>query len=101
MDRCAKKIKDELNPERLQRLDDILCLGSIWFSVGVGFSTQRFYDREGHCLVPIKHKEMDLRQWVGSQRQNKQRRSLEQLTVRDIGFVWDVKEHQWERLYNT
>ena len=60
---------------------------------------EKFFDREGHCLVPKLHLEEAYRlgAWVDRQRTRKQRLSPTQLLrLEDIKFVWDVPEHQWE-----
>jgi hypothetical protein len=96
--------KNRLTLEQRQRLDQ---LGFVW---GVlegrweqGCRVLALYrNREGHCDVPVKHKEGDflLGHWVNNQRtrreklSDKQRRQLDEL-----GFVWDSFEKAWERSF--
>ena len=63
---------------------------------------QRFYKREGHCLVAQKHQENDskLGNWVNTQRASKNRLSPERIKrLSDINFIWDAIDDQWERGY--
>ena len=93
-------IKDKLNSQQLQRLNDI---GFVWNVLEhqweQGFAAlKKFYDRESHCLVPIEHKEDGFRLggWVCKQRQNKDGLDFLASASRDLGFVWN-NEHQWEQ----
>jgi hypothetical protein len=59
----------------------------------------KFNMREGHCRVPIDHKEGDysLGFWGGNQRSNKDALSPERRQrLNEIGFVWDPQTADWE-----
>ena len=59
-----------------------------------------FKKREGHMLVPAKHKEGEvmLGSWVQSQRYNKDQLPEERLKRLDsIGFIWDQLQDKWEK----
>jgi hypothetical protein len=65
-------LKDDLSVERKKRLDAI---GFVWnwreYLWEQGFAAlSRFKHREGHCRVPIQHREGDFRlgYWVSTQR---------------------------------
>ena len=93
--------KESLSEDRYRRLDE---LGFVWDPITQqwedGFSSlKQFKEREGHCLVPVRHLEDGYRlgQWVDVQRTKKnkipeaQRRRLD-----EQGFVWYPHAHQWE-----
>jgi hypothetical protein len=93
--------KDTLPESRRQRLDD---LGFVWdpheAAWEEGFRCLMLYkEREGHCRVPISHKEngFDLGRWVSRQRGYKDT-LLESRRQRldELGFVWDPHEAAWE-----
>jgi hypothetical protein len=94
--------KDKMSSERKSRLDDI---GFIWDTLqsdweGGFYYLKKYRDREGHCLVPQRHKENDfpLGQWVSRQRQNRINLSLERRErLESLGFVWTVLEANWEK----
>jgi superfamily II DNA or RNA helicase len=108
----VQRLSKTLSQERRKRLDE---LGFVWdlreAAWEDGFYHLKLYkEREGHCNVPVHHKEEDgfaLGQWVNNQRARKdnltekRRRRLE-----DIGFVWDPFEKNFEeglaqlKLYN-
>lgn len=59
----------------------------------------KFFNREGHCNVPIKYHEDEFRlgQWVGVQRAKRGELSenrLRQLDEKD--FIWDSFDNKWE-----
>jgi hypothetical protein len=86
-------LKDDLSVERKRRLDAI---GFVWdwrnHRWEQGFAALlKFKHREGHCRVPIQHREGDfgLGYWVSTQR--KKRTDLPDVRKRrlkKIGFVW-------------
>jgi hypothetical protein len=93
--------KENLSPERKQRLDDI---GFIWdTSVEAweeGFNKLlQFKELEGHCRVPLKF-ELDgfkLGSWVGHQRKPKNNMPHERKQRLDkLGFVFDPYAEGWE-----
>ena len=88
--------KDELYVERKRRLDRI---GFVWnwrdFRWERGFAALlKFKRREGHCRVPIQHREGNFRlgYWISVQRRKKNKMGAKR-TVRlnKIGFVWKEK----------
>ena len=96
------QIKNRLTLEQRQRLDQ---LGFAW-----GVLEDRweewcrilalYRNREGHCDVPVKHKEGDflLGHWVNNRRTKREKLSEEQRKHLDeLGFVWDPFEKAWER----
>ena len=98
--------KDKISLDRKTRLDE---LGFVWDTLqsdwDEGFYTLQIYrDREGHCLVPQRHKESGFRlgQWITVQRANKSKMSVERRSrLDDIGFVWDPLQSDWEEgFYN-
>jgi predicted helicase len=63
---------------------------------------RRFKSREGHCAVPLKHREGILRLggWVSVQRNTKDTMSVERRQRLDaIGFIWDAHESSWDEWF--
>ena len=93
--------RENLSPERKQRLDDI---GFVWDPIAEaweeGFSKLlQFKEAEGHCKVTktFKVDGFNLGQWVGNQRSSRDSLSPElKQRLDDIGFVWDPIAEQWE-----
>ncbi|MDB4071343.1 Helicase associated domain protein [Amylibacter sp.] len=93
--------KDKLTPERLKRLNT---LGFVWDPLTEqweeGFSMlQQFREREGHCKVLRKHKEVGypLDEWVSRQRAYKDKLTPERLKrLNTLGFIWDSLSERWE-----
>lgn len=85
--------KDKLSAERKRRLDAI---GFVWnwrdYLWERGFtSLLKFKRREGHCHVPIFHREGRYRlgYWVSAQRRKRNELSAERkVRLNKIGFVW-------------
>jgi hypothetical protein len=96
-----KSKKDNLSPDRIERLDAI---GFVWDALAErweeGFSKlQQFYDREANCRVPQQHKEDDyeLGNWISQQRSKKDNLSPDRIKRLDaLGFVWDPFKEDWE-----
>ena len=97
-----RRHKDELTPERIQRLDD---LGFVWDSLVEKWEQRfgelaSFKDANNHCLVPALFKTASgsaLGKWVSYQRKGKEQLTLEHIQrLDDLGFVWDVLAEQWE-----
>src|SRR5262245_20659051 len=94
--------KGELSTFRKGRLDSI---GFNWdpyeadWEEGFRYLTM-YMEREGHCRVPVDHKENGFRlgQWVRSQRHNADTMSTSRREQLDqLGFVWDpLHETAWE-----
>ena len=90
--------KDQLIPERIQRLDE---LGFVWGVLSEqweqGFSELTIYkDENNHCRVPSIYKTGSgyaLGTWVGYLRSNKDQLTQERIQRLDeLGFVWTVKK---------
>ena len=98
-----RRNKETMSADKRQKLEE---LGFIWNTYELqweqGFRSLESY-RNAHedCLVPAKYVTDDgykLGGWVSGQRNNKDRLSDNQWKRLDeIGFVWDVKEFQWEK----
>jgi hypothetical protein len=85
--------KDQLSAERKRRLDAI---GFVWnwrdYRWEQGFAALlKFKRREGHCHVPIFHREGKYRlgYWVSTQRRKRNELSVKRKArLNKIGFVW-------------
>jgi hypothetical protein len=96
-----RKDKETLSPERRARLD---MLGFVWDPMAAqwekGFRfLERYRQREGHCRVPITHREQGfwLGRWVSTQRTTRDTMLPERRQRLDVlGFVWDPFAAQWE-----
>ena len=94
--------KEVMPVARRQRLDR---LGFVWEpweeDWNEGFNCLTSYKtREGHCRVPLGHKEngYELGRWVNKQRTRKHSMPIERKARLDgLGFVWDPSSDQWER----
>jgi hypothetical protein len=91
--RTQRHYKDDLSVERKRRLR---ALGFVWdwrdyvWEQGLT-ALMDFKRREGHCHVPIFHKEGNYRLgwWVSTQRQRRKKLSTERKArLNKIGFVW-------------
>ncbi len=65
---------------------------------------EQFKDREGHCNVPVSHKEegVNLGFWLSKQREAKKAGKLDVTRERRLekfGIVWDALGDQWERMF--
>lgn len=77
-----------------------------WFGMPVSMNGKKgvnalakFKSREGHCIVPINHKEegYPLGRWVNRRRARRSQLSeAQQKRLEDIGMIWDVPKYQWE-----
>jgi superfamily II DNA or RNA helicase len=94
-----------ISEERHRKLDE---LGFIWDAREAaweeGFSYLKIYkDRNGHCQVPISHKENGFRlgAWIDRQRQSKETMPIERRRRLDeLGFIWNPFEVNWEEGFN-
>ena len=60
---------------------------------------RRYKEREGHCLVEVRHTEdgFNLGSWVSNLRTRRQQLNDHQINaLNDLGFVWDVRRHLFE-----
>ena len=97
-----RKAKDEMPAKHKKRLNAI---GFVWDGQGHawedGFTAlSKFKVREGHCRVPRYYVEgaYKLGQWVSVQRLSRDGMPAERRSRLDkIGFVWDRREHFWEK----
>jgi len=98
----VQRTNQNLSEERRQRLNK---LGFVWdvlesaWEKGLGH-LKTYREREGHCHVPLSHKEngFPLGQWVNVQRGRAESLSVirrEQLD--QLGFVWTPREANWEK----
>jgi DNA-binding TFAR19-related protein (PDSD5 family) len=99
--RSQRQAKDDVSPERRQRLDDI---GFLWDPHAKAWEEgcsklRQFKEAEGHCKVPQRFKlnGFNLGHWVGTQRRTMDNLSPERRQrLDDIGFVWDALTEAWE-----
>jgi superfamily II DNA or RNA helicase len=85
--------KERLTPDQLKRLDS---LGFVWDPHAERWeqnfaALQKFYRREGHCLVPCANTEdgIKLGNWVRNTRRNRERLTRDQIKrLNALGFVW-------------
>jgi hypothetical protein len=97
-----RRREDTLSPERKKRLNAI---GFIWDSNEhaweKGFAElTKFKARIGHCRVPqfFVTRTYKLGLWVGDQRFRADALSPKRKKrLNAIGFVWDDKEHAWDK----
>jgi len=98
----AKKI----SPRRKERLNQV---GFIWNAFADQWdhgykALKQFRKREGHCKVPIDHVENGVRLggWVSTKRLRPKRLLESQKECLDaLGFIWDVKDFQWEEKFEA
>jgi len=99
--RYQRRKNVDQTPEQISRLN---ALGFDWDPLKTqwekGFThLVRFFEKEKHTKVPdtLVIDEYSLGQWVGSQRQKKDKLTSDQLSRLDaIGFNWDPLTNQWE-----
>jgi len=92
----------ELTSDQVKRLNK---LGFSWDPIAERWeqnfaALRNFYQREGHCLVPAKHIEDELRlgRWVCHQREDAQLLTPDRLRrLNKLGFSWDTIAEQWEQ----
>ena len=96
---------NQLTSEQVKRLND---LGFVWdvreYYWEEGFKYLVAYKKEfGHCLVMRGYvtQGYELAVWVSTQRSNRTNQlTPEQIKrLNDLGFVWNVLEHNWEQGY--
>jgi superfamily II DNA or RNA helicase len=92
---------DEITPERLKRLNVIgfpWDPHSSWWDENYR-ALQKFYKREGHSDVPLRHMEsgLGLGSWVVNQRALKTKLSPERIKRLDsLDFTWSPHQRQWD-----
>ena len=92
-----------MSPERRQRLE---ALGFVWDVLTAQWEEsfrylELYHQREGHCLVPDRHRDpasgYRLGGWVGVQRRTRDAMSSDRRERLDaLGFVWDPLTAWWE-----
>ena len=98
--------KENLTPERIQRLND---LGFVWdikaYYWEKNFEALVAYKAEfGDCLVPQRfvYLGFNLGSWVANQRAEKKTLTPEKIQrLNDLGFVWNSKDHSWEEHFKA
>jgi hypothetical protein len=93
--------KAQLSPEQIRRLNEVKFswdpFSEQWEQ---GFAAlKKFRSREGHCRTKDKFMidGFNLGSWVGTQRQNKDQLSSEQLgRLSTVGFCWEPLAEQWK-----
>ena len=98
--------KHQLSPERIRRLDN---LGFNWNPLTYQWeeafkALAKFHRKEGHCLVSrtYTHKNIQLGNWVMSQRKNRSQLSVDQIKrLESIDFNWDPRAEQWEKAFDA
>ena len=93
--------RNTISLERRKRLDS---LGFIWDPLDADWENgfvdlSGFKTREGHCRVPVDHKEGEFKLgfWVSSQREKRDAMHVERRNQLDeLGFVWNPLEADWE-----
>jgi hypothetical protein len=101
---CQRTNKNELTPDRLNRLD---ALGFCWDARDEVWeqnfaALQKFCKREGHCLVVRWHKEdgLKLGTWVDAQRAKRDKLLPDKLKrLNSLGFNWDPLAEAWESYF--
>jgi len=96
--------KKKLRPDRVDQLNK---LGFVWNSLDYawdeGFKYLAAYKEEfGDCLPRDKsqYRDYNLGSWVTSQRCSKEQLTPKRLNrLNELGFIWDVLDHQWEDAY--
>ena len=103
------KNENKLDSAKQQKLDDI---GFMWavprniFGDDYFLLLEEYKSREGHCIVPIDHKEdsINLGMWLVKQRRNEREQKLDSTRkekLNQLGVKWQVSHAQsWEELYN-
>jgi hypothetical protein len=93
--------KNTISFELRKRLDS---LGFIWDPLDADWENgfvhlSGFKTREGHCRVPVDHKEGEFKLgfWVSNQREKGDAMHVERRhRLDELGFVWDPLEADWE-----
>jgi hypothetical protein len=102
---AQRNSRHSLNAERFKQLESI---GFVWEPLEDRWVQsfnylEAFKAREGHCRVPVTHKEEShkLGQWVSVQRTSKDLLSAaRRQRLEDIGFVWDPLAEAWEDAFS-
>tara|TARA_B110000008_G_scaffold203693_1_gene202355 strand:+ start:178 stop:894 length:717 start_codon:yes stop_codon:yes gene_type:complete len=98
-----RRSKDQLTPDRIQRLDD---LDFFWDPFTEqweqGFSELAIYrDANSHCLVPVTYKSASgfkLGSWIANQRTKKDQLTPDRIQrLNDLGFVWGPHTAKWKQ----
>jgi len=105
----SMKNENKLDRVRQQKLDDI---GFLWavprtiFWDDYFLLLEEYKSREGHCIVPLDHKEdsINLGMWHFRQRKREREQKLDSTRkkkLNELGVEWHVSRKQsWENMYN-
>ncbi|WP_257615700.1 helicase associated domain-containing protein, partial [Chlamydia suis] len=94
--------KGKLAEDRIARLEEI---GFVWDVIEEAWeenflALKRFQEEHGHCKVPQRYlQNPQLASWVSTQRCAFKKGKLSEdkiARLEEIGFVWDVREEEWE-----
>lgn len=96
----------QLTGKQIEMLEQI---GMIWDSKEKGFSdmyelAKKYYEEHGDLLLPDKY-EMEgkkVASWVKDKRKAYKKGTLSEEQIKqleEIGMIWDVRQHQWESMY--
>jgi hypothetical protein len=97
---------NKLDPIRQERLEEA---GFVWDPFLQRWESMfevllRFKQREGHCQVPIHHKEEEknLGRWLSTQRTEQRSGELQSTRrkrLEETGVVWNIKTMRWDQMY--
>jgi hypothetical protein len=105
--RTANKLSEDRSEDRIRRLDE---LGFVWDPLDTAWEEMfsalvAYRDLFGHCNVPVVWPENPkLGRWVNNQRYARRINGLAKERFRrldEIGFVWDLRDAQWEEMFAT
>ncbi|CAB9523514.1 helicase [Seminavis robusta] len=107
-DQRQARNKDKLDEWKVEKLDQI---GFVWDLLKESWNTffqalLSFQAREGHCDVPSRHVEGELKlgNWVNKQRQARNKDKLDEWKVEkldQIGFIWEALEESWNTFFQA
>ncbi len=105
--RRSYKKKERLSPEQIERLEEIDFVWDIleakWEEMFA--ELKKYKDKQGHCDVSAKDPgDKKLASWANTQRRKYKKKkkglSPEQIErLVEIGFVWDLLEAEWEKMF--
>jgi superfamily II DNA or RNA helicase len=95
-----RQIKNQLTQDQIDRLESVGFNWNVFDEQWEGsFAVlQEFHKQEGHCNVPVRHKQngINLGLWVSVQRRNKARLPKDRISrLESLGFSWDPFSEKW------